>query len=225
MGDEPGATVATDGRQGYDGLAKLGYDHLPVVTAGHPEAIEASLPMVHIIASNLKSWLLGIGADAGAPNYEQLYSGEWVHPNPAYALGENPSIATTAADPSARAGLRPRAGPSRTGVRSGPALRARSAGAAPRPVGRHRRPAGSLSCCASCWGSVGARRRPGAGAVRSAPRNAGRRCVRTAGRHRGAGRSTRRHVRLDAGGVRRPDRRLRGRQRRDRALHAGPRVV
>ncbi|MBI4705597.1 MAG: hypothetical protein HY744_31270 [Deltaproteobacteria bacterium] len=64
--------------------------------------------------------LVGIG---GSP------TGLLPYPLPAYALSENPSIATTAADPSARAGLRPRAGPSRTGVRSGPALRARSAGA------------------------------------------------------------------------------------------------
>jgi hypothetical protein len=76
--------------------------------------------MVHIVFSNLKTWLLGthhgvspqhlqaylneftfrfnrrfypfttfnsllgIGVRVEAPTYEQLYSGEWVHPNPTY---------------------------------------------------------------------------------------------------------------------------------------------
>lgn len=115
---ESGAAVTTDGWRGYDNLGALGYDHRPVVTAGDPETIEASLPMVHIVASNLKAWLLGIhhgvsrqhlqaylnefvfrfnrrfypfvafnsllgiGSGVGAPTYEQLYSGQWQHPNP-----------------------------------------------------------------------------------------------------------------------------------------------
>jgi transposase-like protein len=113
-----GAMVMTDAWQGYEDLNKLGYDHAPVATEGDPAIVEASLPMVHIIASNLKAWLLGIhhgvsqqhlqaylneftfrfnrrfypfvafnsllgiGVDVDAPTYEQLYSGEWVHPNP-----------------------------------------------------------------------------------------------------------------------------------------------
>jgi transposase-like protein len=113
-----GAVVMTDAWQGYAGLVKLGYDHAPVVSDADPDVVEASLPMVHIIASNLKAWLLGIhhgvsqqhlqaylneftfrfnrrfypfvafnsllgiGVDVDAPTYEQLYSGEWVHPNP-----------------------------------------------------------------------------------------------------------------------------------------------
>ena len=76
------------------------------------------LPLIHLVFSNLKSWLLGvhhgvspqhlqaylneftfrfsrrfypfnafrsllgIGASAEAPTYDELCSGEWVHPNP-----------------------------------------------------------------------------------------------------------------------------------------------
>ena len=43
---------------GYD-LEALGYVHKPLVIDGDPERIEAHLPMIHIVFSNLKSWLLG----------------------------------------------------------------------------------------------------------------------------------------------------------------------
>lgn len=114
----PGTTVTTDGWQGYDNLTALGYDHEGLTMAGDPENVEAALPMVHIVFSNLKTWLLGthhgvsaqhlqaylnefvfrfnrrfwpfnafnsllgIGVEVESPTYEQLYSGEWVHPNP-----------------------------------------------------------------------------------------------------------------------------------------------
>lgn len=54
-----GSTVVTDGWIGYDGLKKLGYAHEPVVLGGDPELAEATLPMVHLVFSNLKAWLLG----------------------------------------------------------------------------------------------------------------------------------------------------------------------
>ena len=54
-----GSTVVTDGWIGYDGLKKLGYQHEPVVLGGDPELTEAVLPMIHLVFSNLKSWLLG----------------------------------------------------------------------------------------------------------------------------------------------------------------------
>ena len=115
---EPGSHVTTDGWQGYDNLSRLGYHHERVVVEGDPEQVEAHLPMIHIIFSNLKAWLLGIhhgvsqqhlqaylneftfrfnrrfypfvafnsllgiGVEVDAPTYAELYSGEWVHPNP-----------------------------------------------------------------------------------------------------------------------------------------------
>lgn len=117
---EPQAEVITDGWHGYSGLPKLGYYHTQVVMEGDPEKAEQWLPMIHIVFSNLKAWLLGthhgvspqhlqaylneftfrfnrrfypfttfnsllgIGVRVEAPTYEQLYSGEWVHPNPTY---------------------------------------------------------------------------------------------------------------------------------------------
>lgn len=117
---EPGADVITDGWHGYANLAQLGYYHTQVVMEGDPEKAEQWLPMIHIVFSNLKAWLLGthhgvspqhlqaylneftfrfnrrfypfttfnsllgIGVRVEAPTYEELYSGEWVHPNPTY---------------------------------------------------------------------------------------------------------------------------------------------
>ena len=54
-----GAVVRTDGWQGYDGLAKLGYDHEAAVLEGDSEKTEAHLLMIHVVFSNLKTWLLG----------------------------------------------------------------------------------------------------------------------------------------------------------------------
>lgn len=54
-----GAVVRTDGWDGYDGLATLGYAHEPLVLDGDPKRTDAHLPMVHIAFSNLKTWLMG----------------------------------------------------------------------------------------------------------------------------------------------------------------------
>ena len=108
--------MRTDGWDGYEGLAKLGYAHEPMVLNGDGKKTDAHLPMIHIAFSNLKTWLLGthhgvsqqhlqaylnefvfrfnrrfypmtafnsilgIAAQASAPTYETLYSGEWAHP-------------------------------------------------------------------------------------------------------------------------------------------------
>jgi transposase-like protein len=55
----PGTTVYTDGWQGYDALKRLGYDHESAVTGGDPEIIEAVLPLIHLVFSNLQTWILG----------------------------------------------------------------------------------------------------------------------------------------------------------------------
>jgi transposase-like protein len=54
-----GSKVITDGWYGYDNLKALGYDHQPTVIGGDDEKIDAVLPMVHLVFSNLKTWLLG----------------------------------------------------------------------------------------------------------------------------------------------------------------------
>jgi transposase-like protein len=56
---QPGAAVITDGWVGYDGLTSLGYLHKKAVLHGDPERAEEFLPMVHLLFSNLKTWLQG----------------------------------------------------------------------------------------------------------------------------------------------------------------------
>lgn len=53
---EPGSTVKTDGWEGYSGLRRAGYRHIVVSDkdGGGP-----SLPRIHRVFSNLKSWLIG----------------------------------------------------------------------------------------------------------------------------------------------------------------------
>jgi hypothetical protein len=112
-----GSLVRTDGFAPYCELPALGYKHFPLTIAGDPEKAGAHLPMVHLVFSNLKTWILGthhgriehhhlqaylneyvfrfnrrfypmtafnsvlgLAANATSPTYDQLYSGEWVHP-------------------------------------------------------------------------------------------------------------------------------------------------
>jgi transposase-like protein len=55
----PGTTVFTDGWQGYDALKRLGYDHERAVVGGDHEITQAVLPLIHLVFSNLKAWVLG----------------------------------------------------------------------------------------------------------------------------------------------------------------------
>ncbi len=55
----PGSTVRTDGWGGYNGLTKLGYTHESLTLGGDPDKAEKHLPMIHLVFSNLKTWLLG----------------------------------------------------------------------------------------------------------------------------------------------------------------------
>ncbi len=51
--------ITTDGWQGYDNLAVMDYGHDRVVLDGDPEKADKVLPMIHLVFSNLKAWLLG----------------------------------------------------------------------------------------------------------------------------------------------------------------------
>jgi transposase-like protein len=73
---EPGATVITDGWQGYRGLDKLGYRHearSQRATRARGEDPAKLLPAVHRVASLAKRWLLGThqgsADDAHLPSY------------------------------------------------------------------------------------------------------------------------------------------------------------
>lgn len=52
-----GSTIITDGLKTYGNLNKCGYSHRPVIQKGIGE--HAPLSLVHIIMSNLKTWLKG----------------------------------------------------------------------------------------------------------------------------------------------------------------------
>lgn len=72
-----GSLVRTDGWTGYDGLAAMGYRHVPVVLDGDPDLTDAHLPMVHLVFSNLKAWLSGTHHGVGQQHL-QAYLNEYV---------------------------------------------------------------------------------------------------------------------------------------------------
>jgi hypothetical protein len=55
----PGTVVRTDGWQGYDALPRMGYQHDPIALLGDGAATDAHLPLIHLVFSNLKAWILG----------------------------------------------------------------------------------------------------------------------------------------------------------------------
>ena len=57
---EPGTLIITDDWSGYTGLRKDGYDHHAIAQCGDPEVSDEFMPIVHLVFSNLKTWLQGI---------------------------------------------------------------------------------------------------------------------------------------------------------------------
>ena len=55
----PGSVLATDGFRSYQPMARLGFDHQPLVTGVIENAADL-LPWVHIVISNFKRWSLGV---------------------------------------------------------------------------------------------------------------------------------------------------------------------
>lgn len=73
-----GSTVKTDGWSGYQQLPLMGYVHDPLALAGDPENAEAHLPMIHLVFSNLKTWILGTHHGAIGQQHLQAYLNEYV---------------------------------------------------------------------------------------------------------------------------------------------------
>jgi transposase-like protein len=73
---EPGTMIITDGWQGYD-LKKAGYKHLAIPIRGKPDLVELWLPMIHLVFSNLKTWLRGTHHGV-SPQHLQAYLNEFV---------------------------------------------------------------------------------------------------------------------------------------------------
>ena len=78
---EPGATVFTDGWQGYHGLERLGYVHArrsQRAARARGEDTGELLPAVHRVASLAKRWLLGTHQGSVEPAHLGSYLNEFV---------------------------------------------------------------------------------------------------------------------------------------------------
>jgi transposase-like protein len=56
----PGATIITDDWSGYAKLGERGYCHTAVAERGDMQVAETFVPIIHLVFSNLKTWLRGI---------------------------------------------------------------------------------------------------------------------------------------------------------------------
>jgi transposase-like protein len=74
---QPGSDVRTDGWQGYDRIGRFHYRHDPMVLDGDHERIEQHLPLIHVVFSNLKTWLRGTHHGVSAQHL-QAYLNEYV---------------------------------------------------------------------------------------------------------------------------------------------------
>jgi len=73
-----GSTVRTDAWSAYSTLPSLGYVHDPLILAGDPDKVEGHLPMVHLVFSNLKTWILGTHHGCIGQHHLQAYLNEYV---------------------------------------------------------------------------------------------------------------------------------------------------
>jgi len=72
----PGSLIVTDDWSGYASLRKRGYDHHAIAESGDPETAEQFMPMIHLVFSNLKTWLNGIHHGVSAKHL-QAYLNEF----------------------------------------------------------------------------------------------------------------------------------------------------
>jgi len=68
----------SDGWQGYNDLAEMGYRHNALSLGGDPEKAEKHLPMIHLVFSNLKTWINGTHHGRIEPRHLQAYLNEFV---------------------------------------------------------------------------------------------------------------------------------------------------
>ena len=72
----PGATIITDDWSGYAKLGERGYCHTAVAERGDMQVAETFLPIIHLVFSNLKTWLRGIHHGV-SPQHLQAYLHEF----------------------------------------------------------------------------------------------------------------------------------------------------
>lgn len=72
----PGTRIITDDWSSYVGLTKRGYNHTPIAERGDPLIAEEFMPIIHLVFSNLKTWLRGIHHGV-SPQHLQAYLNEF----------------------------------------------------------------------------------------------------------------------------------------------------
>ena len=73
---KPGAAIITDDWSGYAKLGECGYSHTAVAERGDIQVAETFLPIIHLVFSNLKTWLRGIHHGV-SPQHLQAYLNEF----------------------------------------------------------------------------------------------------------------------------------------------------
>jgi transposase-like protein len=74
---EPGSMIHTDGWPGYGGVAAKGYVHQVTVLTAKRQSASELLPLVHLVASLLKRWLLGTHQGAVSREHLDYYLDEF----------------------------------------------------------------------------------------------------------------------------------------------------
>ena len=72
----PGTRIITDDWSGYAGLTTHGFDHMPIAERGDPQVAEEFMPIIHLVFSNLKTWLRGIQHGV-SPHHLEAYLNEF----------------------------------------------------------------------------------------------------------------------------------------------------
>lgn len=72
----PGTRIITHDWSGYAGLSKHGYDHVSIAERGNPQVAEEFMPIIHLVFSNLKTWLRCIHHGV-SPQHLQAYLDEF----------------------------------------------------------------------------------------------------------------------------------------------------
>ena len=74
---EPSSMIHTDGWPGYGGVAAKGYVHQVTVLTGKKQSASELMPLVHLVASLLKRWLLGTHQGAVSREHLDYYLDEF----------------------------------------------------------------------------------------------------------------------------------------------------
>jgi hypothetical protein len=73
---ESGTMVVTDAWGGYASLQERGFDHLPVAERNEAKVAEEYMPLIHLVFSNFKSWIIGVHHGV-EPQHLQAYCNEF----------------------------------------------------------------------------------------------------------------------------------------------------